>query len=383
MSRGPQVSIVISSFNYGRFLAGAIDSALAQAYPHTEVIVVDDGSTDDSRAVIARYGSRILPVLKNNGGQGSALNAGFAASRGEVVLFLDSDDLLLPTAAERAVEALREPGAAKVHCPMRVIDEAGKETGRIVPGGELAEGNLLDLVLREGPDSYGWSPTSGNAWSRRYLSQVLPMPEQAYRTCPDLHLTAWVAFFGSVRRVIDPQSLWRVHGGNNSWSSPFDERLAAHVSRWEFAFAGLERHARDRGLPVDLEAWRRASWFHRIDRAVRDIASVVPPGGTFILADEDWWETGDIVAGRRRCPFLERDGQYWGAPADDTEAIRELRRLRDRGATFVAFAWPTFWWLDHYVGLQVELEACYRCLHRDDRVVVFGPSEERALVDVR
>ncbi len=81
----PLASILINNYNYGRFLHEAIDSALSQTYPHTEVIVVDDGSTDNSREIIASYEDQIIPVLKENGGQASALNAGFAASRGEIV----------------------------------------------------------------------------------------------------------------------------------------------------------------------------------------------------------------------------------------------------------------------------------------------------------
>src|SRR5262245_3573828 len=106
MSRLPLASIIVNNYNYGRFLRGAFDSTLAQAYPNKEVIVVDDGSTDESREIIASYGNQIIPVLKENGGQASAFNAGFAVSRGESVLFLDSDDLLLPSTLEKAVPLL-------------------------------------------------------------------------------------------------------------------------------------------------------------------------------------------------------------------------------------------------------------------------------------
>src|SRR5260370_30307126 len=107
-------SIIINNYNYAAFLREAIDSALNQTWSPTEVIVVDDGSTDGSREIIATYGDRILPVMKENGGQNSALNAGFSASRGDVILFVDSDDALLPTAAEAAAGAFREPDVVKV-----------------------------------------------------------------------------------------------------------------------------------------------------------------------------------------------------------------------------------------------------------------------------
>src|SRR3954451_10156846 len=112
------VSIVVNNHNYARFLPAAIDSALAQDHARTEVIVVDDGSTDGSTDVIRRYRDRLHAVLKDNGGQASAFNAGARAARGDVVLFLDADDVLLPTAAGAAAGALAKGDAAQVHWSM-------------------------------------------------------------------------------------------------------------------------------------------------------------------------------------------------------------------------------------------------------------------------
>src|SRR6516165_1862808 len=95
-ARGIRATIIINNYNYGRFLAAAIESALNQTYVNTEIVVVDDGSTDDSRQVIVGYGDRVRPVLKANGGQASAFNAGFAASTGDVICMLDADDLFYP-----------------------------------------------------------------------------------------------------------------------------------------------------------------------------------------------------------------------------------------------------------------------------------------------
>jgi glycosyltransferase involved in cell wall biosynthesis len=99
------VSIVIDNYNYARFLRQAIDSALAQAYRPLEVVVVDDGSTDDSAEIMRSYGDKICAVFKENGGQGSAFNAGFARSTGEIVALLDADDYLKPGAIEQLAAA--------------------------------------------------------------------------------------------------------------------------------------------------------------------------------------------------------------------------------------------------------------------------------------
>jgi len=119
-------SVIVNNYNYARFLREAIDSALDQTYRNTEVIVVDDGSTDGSREIIASYGDRIIPVLKENGGQNSALNAGFSLSRGDVILFLDSDDVLFPTAVRTAIEAFSQPDVVKVHWPWVEWDDSSR-----------------------------------------------------------------------------------------------------------------------------------------------------------------------------------------------------------------------------------------------------------------
>src|SRR3990172_4791472 len=132
------VSIIIDNYNYGRFLRDAIDSALRQTCRDVEVIVVDDGSTDDSRDIIRGYGDRITPILKANGGQASALNAGLARSRGDVVIFLDADDVLAPGIARRVSEVFAaNRDAAKVQYRMEVIDVQSQRTGTIKPARHL------------------------------------------------------------------------------------------------------------------------------------------------------------------------------------------------------------------------------------------------------
>lgn len=212
-----KVSIIINNYNYERYLREAVDSALAQDYPDCEVIVVDDGSTDTSPEIIRGYGDRIIPVLQANAGQGSAMNAGFAACSGDWVIFLDADDKLRPQAMRRALEATA-PGVAKVHFRLACIDEAGQTTGVMRPFAkvELSEGDLSERLIRG--LSYAGPPTSGNLYARDLLAAILPMEESLYRICADRHLNTLAPFHGRVVAVEELLGEYRVHGGSN-WNT--------------------------------------------------------------------------------------------------------------------------------------------------------------------
>jgi len=101
----PLVSVVIPTYNYGHLLAAAVDSALAQTYPAVEVVVVDDGSTDDTPSRLAGYGDRIRVIRQENQGLSAARNTGIRAARGEYVALLDSDDAFHPRKLERQMAA--------------------------------------------------------------------------------------------------------------------------------------------------------------------------------------------------------------------------------------------------------------------------------------
>lgn len=210
------VSIVISNYNYGRFLPEAIDSALSQTYPNIEIIVADDGSTDDSREIIESYGDRIIAVLKDNGGQASACNAGFRASKGEVVIFLDADDALLADTVRRVVTAFQaHPGAVKVQYRKQIVDAYGRPTGELQPPcyQPMLSGDLRRHILKF--HSYIWPSTSGNAFASSVLRQILPIPETLYRGTPDIYLCNLSVIFGLVLSLDEPGVLYRVHGANN------------------------------------------------------------------------------------------------------------------------------------------------------------------------
>ena len=377
---GPSVSVLIGNYNYAGFLGAAIDSALGQTRPAIDVVVVDDGSTDDSRTVIASYGARITPVLKANGGMGSTYNAGLPRSRGDVVIFLDSDDVLLPTAAAAASGALAELGVVKAHWRLYEVDERGERTGGVVPPQPLLEGDFRAATLAVGPDCYLSPPTSGNAWSRRFLEAVLPLPESEYRQHADAYLTTLAPLFGTVRRVAEPQALYRVHGRNDYASRPTAEKNRRNLEIYDRRCTAVVAQLARQGVHIDPAGWKERSpyypWMCRLAAAADDLATAIPPGSTVILVDDgQWaerWGDGAFIAGRRWIPFVERDGRYWGPPADDAAAVREFERLRAAGADFAAVGWPAFWWLDHYAGWHRHLKARYCQMLANDRVVVFN-----------
>src|SRR5262245_7536330 len=363
-------SVVINNFNYVRFLGSAIESALAQTYPQTQVIVVDDGSTDDSRDVIASFGQRIKPVLKANGGQASALNAGFDASQGDAIIFLDADDTLLPTAVENAVRECRDADVVKVHWPLWIVNEQGVRTSRTTPQAPLPEGDLRPALVRDGPLTTASPPTSGNAWTRSLLENLLPIPAE-YRLCADEFLYALAPAFGIVRRVSEPQGTYRIHGRNGYRGRPLEEKVAFGRRVQDMQCDVLAEHLRARGFEVAPERWKSQQWFCRLGASLEAIRVMIPENRTLILVDDDQWGVAQTVAGRRCLPFLEKNGHYWGPPADDGTAMDELTRLRGTGADFLVFAWPASWWLEHYRAFHHALRSRYRGVLEDGNVLMF------------
>lgn len=127
----PLVSIVTPSYNQGRFIRATIESVLSQDHPAIEYIIMDGGSTDNTAAVVKEYASRVKWISERDRGQSDAINKGFRMANGEIVSWLNSDDLILPGAVSLAVRAFeREPEAMAVYGEGYLIDEAGEVKGR-------------------------------------------------------------------------------------------------------------------------------------------------------------------------------------------------------------------------------------------------------------
>lgn len=257
----PLVSVVVVSYNYERFLRVAIESALAQTYERVEVVVVDDGSTDGSRGVIAQYADRTRVVLKANEGETSAENAGFAASLGKIVIFLDSDDMLCDTAVAEVVGAWRA-NAAKAQFDLAVIDADGNSRGYTTPGLglDLSPEDIKRRVLLYG--QYLTPPTSGNAYAREFLARVMPLDIRMFPFGPDAPLNAIAPLYGDVISINKPLGCYRIHGRNMWVTTGFDsDRLLDRIAHGAKQAAFLQCHAAMVGVKLFTRSPPDCSFF--------------------------------------------------------------------------------------------------------------------------
>jgi glycosyltransferase involved in cell wall biosynthesis len=220
----PFVSVVINNYNYATFLGSAIDSALDQTYPHVEVIVVDDGSTDDSPAIMARYTGRIIGFRQPHRGQAAAVNAGFARAVGDVVIFLDSDDLLLPDIVEKVAAIFRDaPDLARVQYRLAVVGRDGTGTGESIPSTDsLMPSGDRRQELAQFNNYAWWPPMTGNAFSARTLRSIMPMPEEPFWLAADYYLVRAATLCGPIRSLDEVGAHYRMHGANAYLSSGLD-----------------------------------------------------------------------------------------------------------------------------------------------------------------
>jgi len=157
---------------------------------------------------------------------------------------------------------------------------------------------------------------------------------------------------------------------------PYDQAVAA-LNEYRGIMTRVGRHAEvfqfadNRVAMIPRSRRTDPAWPH-VQAVTREIVKLVPPQEAFILVDEDRLDAVPLVAPRRCIPFLEKDGRYWGKPADDEAAIREVARLRLSGANFIIFVSSTFWWLEQYPGLRHYLYSNFLCALQDHRLLAFN-----------
>jgi len=248
----PLVSIIINNYNYASYVDDAIQSALQQTYSPIEVIVVDDGSTDNSREVIEKYGNQIISVFKKNGGQASACNAGFKVSKGEIVFFLDADDYYYPEAVEKVIQVWHPENTAKAHFRLHKINQDGKNLG-LIPSKKrtLTTGEAWKEIFKCGNAIS--PPMSGNVYSRNALLQVMPVPEND-GIGTESYLLKRVPFYGNYVSIDEPLGVYRIHGNNAYAKAKIHERydiIMNQLLRAEAVFPFYLQEAAKRNIKID------------------------------------------------------------------------------------------------------------------------------------
>ena len=249
MTEHPLVSVIVNNYNYEKFIGAAVLSALDQTYQPTEVIVVDDGSTDGSMDVIEAFADRARVIRQQNQGQAGAFNTGFAAARGEAILFLDSDDALAPDAIETAMTGWR-PGVSKIQFVLASIDGDGGFLGNLFPSypADLSPGDIRKELLRTG--LYPCPPTSGNIYARAFLDRIMPLPLGVFGGA-DGPINTVVPLYGDVITLDQVLGYYRIHGAN-IWAqmSMNPDKFASYIDHDRHRVDYLRRHAEALGGAV-------------------------------------------------------------------------------------------------------------------------------------
>ncbi len=231
MSAAPRVALVVPAYNQAEYLAAAVDSVLAQTYPHLELLVVDDGSRDATADVLRAMGSRVRWRRQENRGQARTLNEAWAECPGEILGYLSSDDLLKPEAVALAVQALQaHPEAVACYGDFDLIDSAGRRIRRV--GTEAFDERRLveDLVCLPGPGAFfrrsafersgGWNP--------------------ALRQIPDFDFWLRLSRCGPFVRVDANLADYRIHPESASFRVATPERADEILRSAQGYWAGVD-----------------------------------------------------------------------------------------------------------------------------------------------
>jgi glycosyltransferase involved in cell wall biosynthesis len=319
----PLVSVLINNYNYARYLEAAIDSALQQTYRNVEVVVVDDGSTDNSLEVIASYGDRIRSVIKENGGQGSAFNAGFAVCRGEIVSLLDADDWFMPEKIAEIVEVFQEGDYGWVFHTLR--REPNEPAAVIDPTFHPGRWDYRFDMVQGKPIPALPTATSGLCFRRESLALILPMPEQI-RIISDNYLK-WAAlalgpgFFSSAEVAVQ-----RIHAGNLYTGNPGAAYLHAEMTlatacHLHHRLPHIRHFCADLGVGAIGELTPDVMVGSRYGAIIRHFLNA------FSLRDRIW------IIGRTMCRILFGPRPAQGAPLPRSPFTRESMWQHARAST--------------------------------------------------
>jgi len=247
----PLISVIINNYNYGAYLARAVQSALDQTDVRAEVIVVDDGSGDDSRAVIESFGDQIIAVFQSNAGQAAAINTGVRHSNGEILCFLDADDWWTPNKLAATAAAFgADPRVGLVYHRLQPINTDGSNAFAPIPR-SLCQGDLAPLMVRSG-GRWPFPMTSAVSVRRSLWNQIGDIPD-SFRISADAWLVGIYPFFARVAAHPEPLGYYFIHA--NNWYRAQDDAamLQKRMAHWDATVAATNQFLTERGQPHRLD----------------------------------------------------------------------------------------------------------------------------------
>ncbi|WP_263143608.1 glycosyltransferase [Pseudomonas sp. RIT-PI-AD] len=236
----PRVTLVVPVYNGADFVVQTLEALLAQTYANLQVIVIDDGSTDDSAAVLAPYGDRVTLLRRENRGQAATLNQGWEMAEGSLLGYLSADDTLEPHAVARLVETFeRQPAAVMVYPDYWLFDAEGQLLKKI----EAPPFVYAEVVLE------GACPVGPGALFRRELLQRVGGWDARLRQIPDWEFLLRVGLCGEVLHCAEPLASFRVHEGSQTFAASNEARSG------EYAYA-LDKYFRRDDVPAAIRQRR-------------------------------------------------------------------------------------------------------------------------------
>ncbi|HYX13595.1 MAG TPA: glycosyltransferase family A protein [Nostoc sp.] len=395
-----KVTIAIPTYNRSNLLKTSLQSALAQDYPDFQVIVLDNASDDDTEAVVGSFADSRIVYVRNEVNIGIFGNwqRSVELNTSPYLSILSDDDVLLPNFIHESVLALdNHPHAGlSVGLPEFIningatLHVTGTELSDQLPEGLISGLDFIHQIV----DGQKWILRTSAVMFRAYALRAVggfDITHSKYLLDLNLYLRMAVQFdfffiakeLAQVRFHVEQDSQVSFHspGGLGSLAvmAERNDAIAYLLQSPRAEDAAYRQWLTERLLHISMRRSEftsqlvpalNLSWPERQQIAIEEIAATIPAGKCFILVDDNQWSS-EILPQSNFLPFLERDGDYWGAPPDDQTAIQELERMRQAGASFMVIGFPAFWWLDYYSQLRNYLNSNFRCVLHNSRLIVF------------
>ena len=215
-------SIIINNYNYSQYLDYSISSVLNQTYKNIEIILYDDGSSDNSLEIANKYSNNVFIISNKNYGkypsynQANAINQAFEISRGEIIFLLDSDDAFYPEKIEKVMNVFKNN--PEVLLVQHEFDEINANNQKLKNQKPPLKNVEIKKYIKKTHNLTGlFSQTSALSFRRKYLKQVIPLKEDKYNYIwPDVRLTRQCLFYGKIYTFHKPLAEYRIHGSNDS-----------------------------------------------------------------------------------------------------------------------------------------------------------------------